>query len=98
MNKCCIGSLIIITSTAGIIFYKTYKNKENKENKENKIFCDAETQTTNSQLTTVTPPNETNLPGFITIDTSDITTMITDNVSPRRSVSFASFFDYIRRT
>ena len=89
------GSFIIITTTTGLLIYYTYYRK----NKDKIYLRDAETQTINS--TTITPPNEINLPDFITVENTNVidTNVIDMNVidtHPKRSLSLSSFFNYMR--
>ena len=89
------GSFIIITTTTGLLIYYTYYRK----NKDKIYLRDAETQTINS--TTITPPNEINLPDFITVENTNVidTNVIDTNVidtHPKRSLSLSSFFNYMR--
>lgn len=94
------GSFIIITTTTGLLIYYTYYRKNN-----DKIYLrDAQTQTINS--ITITPPNETNLPDFVTVENTNVldtnvldTNAIDTNVidtQPKRSLSLSSFFNYMR--
>lgn len=65
----------------------------NKFNTKNNMR-DVETQTyilPHVYKETVTPPNETNLPEFISIEHSDV-----GDTLPRRTISLSSFFNYIR--
>ena len=94
------GSLIIITTTTGLLIYYTYYRK----NKNKIYFCDAQTQTQIEETTT--PPNETNLPDFITVENTNVidSNVIDSNVidttevntHPKRSLSLSSFFNYMR--
>jgi hypothetical protein len=76
---------IIVGSMAGLlIYYQLYKKN---------VLKDAATQTVAPvapvapvATNTVTPPNETNLPDFITVEKTDTIE------PPRRTTSFASFF------
>jgi len=94
------GSLIIITTTTGLLIYYTYYRK----NKDKIYLRDAETQTqTQTQTQTpeiTTPPNEINLPDFITVEnnTNLIDTNVIDIIDrqPKRSLSLSSFFNYMR--
>ena len=100
LNK--IGSFIIITTTTtGLLLYYTYylKNTQIKqENRCKKSLCDAQTQTQTQTQTqeTPTPPNEINLPDFITVENTTDTELI--DIPPRRSLSLASFFNYMRNS
>jgi hypothetical protein len=90
MIKCIIGTVIISSTTALIIYYMKTNNKFNTKNN----MRDVETQTyilPNVYKETVTPPNETNLPEFISIEHSDA-----GDTLPRRTISLSSFFNYIR--
>jgi hypothetical protein len=85
------GSFIIITTTTtGLLIYYNYyhKNTQTKqENRRKNSLCDAQTQTQTQE--TPTPPNEINLPDFITVEN-------TIDIPPRRSLSLTSFFNYMR--
>jgi hypothetical protein len=90
MIKCIIGTVIISSTTALIIYYMKTNNKFNTKNN----MRDVETQTyilPNVYKETVTPPNETNLPEFISIEHSEA-----GDTLPRRTISLSSFFNYIR--
>ena len=86
-----IGSIIIITSTTGLLIYYVYYRKNTRtthqENKDTIISRDVQTQT--HEVTT--PPNEQNLPDFINVEHNEII-----DPPPRRSLSMASFFNYMR--
>ena len=82
-----IGSIIIITSTTGLLIYYVYYRKNTRtthqENKDTIILRDVQTQT--HEVTT--PPNEQNLPDFINVER---TTEVLEN-QPRRSLSLTNF-------
>jgi|LakMenEpi03Aug12_release.lakeMendotaPanAssembly.Ray.scaffolds.fasta_scaffold227600_3 hypothetical protein len=82
-----IGSVIIITSTTGLLIYYVYyrKNTPLLHKKDKIILCDAETQTHEA----TTPPNEINQPDFINVE------RIIEN-EPRRSMSLTNFVNYMR--
>ena len=84
------GSFIIITTTTGLLIYYTYYRK----NKDKIYLRDAETQTINS--TTITPPNEINLPDFITVENTNVIDTNVIDTHPKRSLSLSSFFNYMR--
>jgi hypothetical protein len=87
-----IGSIIIITSTTGLLIYYVYYRKNTRtthqENKDTIILRDVQTQT--HEVTT--PPNEQNLPDFINVER---TTEVLEN-QPRRSLSLTNFVNYMR--
>jgi len=87
-----IGSIIIITSTTGLLIYYVYYRKNTRtthqENKDTIILRDVQTQT--HEVTT--PPNEQNLPDFINVER---TTEVMEN-QPRRSLSLTNFVNYMR--
>lgn len=87
-----IGSIIIITSTTGLLIYYVYYRKNTRtthqENKDTIISRDVQTQT--HEVTT--PPNEQNLPDFINVER---TTEVMEN-QPRRSLSLTNFVNYMR--
>lgn len=90
MIKCIIGTVIISSTTAILIYYMKNNKKFNTKNNMRNV----ETQTHTLPQTfkeNVTPPNETNLPEFISIEHSEA-----GDTLPRRTTSFASFFSYIR--
>jgi hypothetical protein len=93
------GSFIIITTTTtGLLIYYNYyhKNTQTKqENRRKNSLCDAQTQTQTQE--TPTPPNEINLPDFITVEnTIDTNAIDIIDTPPRRSLSLTSFFNYMR--
>ena len=87
MIKCIIGTVIVSAPTALLVYYIT-RAVDIKI-----VTRDAQTQThTHMQNDSNTPPNETNLPDFISVEHPSPT----DNTNVRRSRSFASFFNYLR--
>ena len=82
----------IITTTTGLLIYYTYYRK----NKDKIYLCDAETQTQTQIQETTTPPNETNLPDFITVENTNVIDMNVIDTHPKRSLSLSSFFNYMR--
>ena len=88
MIKCIIGT-VIMSTTAGLFIYYLRKNSIVVIDDKNKK-CDVQTQTCTESTT---PPNETNMPDFISVERPP-----TDNTTTRRSTSFASFFNYMRNT
>ena len=88
MIKCIIGT-VIMSTTAGLFIYYLRKNSIVVIDDKNKK-CDVQTQTQTCTEST-TPPNETNMPDFISVERPP-----TDNTTTRRSTSFASFFNYMR--
>uniref|UniRef100_A0A6C0HGX2 Uncharacterized protein n=1 Tax=viral metagenome TaxID=1070528 RepID=A0A6C0HGX2_9ZZZZ len=80
---------IIAIGTAGILIYYIKQSQSQQSKILNKVILqDAQTQT--ATVATVTPPNETNLPDFITVDKPD--SIEPSTTPPRRTTSFASFF------
>lgn len=99
MMKCIIGTVIASSITGLLVYYM----KTNNKLKSNIIKCDVETQTHVQEpiqmqahicKETLTPPNEANLPEYISIEHLEIND--TTN-QPRRASSFPSFFNYIRQ-
>jgi hypothetical protein len=88
MIKRIIGTVIIGTTT-GLFIYYLRKNVLKNDNI--KKETDTRSVQTQTQTDTTTPPNETNSPDFISVERP---------TSPpaRRSMSFASFFNYMRNT
>ena len=84
------GSFIIITTTTGLLIYYNYYRK----NKDKIYLRDAETQTQIQETTT--PPNETNLPDFITVENTNVIETNAIDTHPKRSLSLSSFFNYMR--
>lgn len=97
MIKSIVFSIVIIGTTAGIVIY--YIKQSPPIIKKNVETQNVETQTVELQPLplpiSTTPPNETNLPDYITVE--HVTTTTTEpSVPPRRSISLASFFNYLR--
>lgn len=95
MMKCIIGT-VLVSSVTGLLVYYIKINNILKTNNN----CDVGTQThipiqTQTYKETVTPPNETNLPEYISVEHSEIGD--TTN-HPRRTTSLSSFFNYIRQS
>jgi hypothetical protein len=90
MIKCIIGTVIVGTTTGLFIYYLRQNANVVIDDKNKK--CDVQTQTQTCTEST-TPPNETNMPDFISVERPPI-----DNTPARRSTSFASFFNYMRNT
>ena len=101
MMKCIIGTVLVSSVTGILVYYMKINNILKSKN----IKCDVETQThthiqiptqtqTQTYKETVTPPNETNLPEYISVEHSEIGD--TTN-HPRRTTSLSSFFNYIRQ-
>ena len=85
--------IISITTTTSLLIYYIYKmhSQEKKDKKENSLR-DVQTQTTFDLPSSKTPPNETSQPDFVNIEHHDLMETL-----PRRSISMASFFNFMRK-
>ena len=100
MIKSIVFSIVIIGTTAGIVIY--YIKQLPPVIKKNVETQNVETQTVELEPLplplpiSTTPPNETNLPDYITVEHATTTTTTEPSLPPRRSISLASFFNYLR--